>query len=487
MNIYKNFLISYKRNKHKTFVNFEENKYSYDFVFQKILFLERGFFKSKNLKSVGILSHNKIDHIIIYLFCSKHNLMFIPFDPDVATDDLAKQIKISDCKDLICSNENKKKLLRYDKLKINFYNFFEKKLLNENQTIKLKTTKNNFFVLCFTSGSTGNPKPIAISQNTKYLRAQSNINLYKLHNSERSLITTPFHHTLALRILTMSILLGSEIFVIENYYTNKLLSVIQKKKINFTLFVSNQINSILLNSKNLKKLKSLKALISSSSNLSLENKKKIIKDFDGKIFECYGLSEAAIVSNLDLKKNRKYLDSVGKSIDGVNIKISEKDKNGVGEILVKSKYIFSEYFKKKVFTKSQFNKKFFKTGDLGYLKNNFLYLVGRKKNMIKIKGISVYGEDIEKKIKKLKLIKDCLILGFKDKRDEESICLIYSAKKNTNIDNKIKQYSLHNLSSFQIPRHFIRVKDIPKNRMGKLDKLKIDKILRMYIDSIGNS
>ena len=100
----------------------------------------------------------------------------------------------------------------------------------------------------------------------------------------------------------MSILLGSEIFVIENYYTNKLLSVIQKKKINFTLFVSNQINSILLNSKNLKKLKSLKALISSSSNLSLENKKKIIKDFDGKIFECYGLSEAAIVSNLDLKK-----------------------------------------------------------------------------------------------------------------------------------------------------------------------------------------
>ena len=46
--------------------------------------------------------------------------MFIPFDPDVATDDLSKQIKISDCKDLICSNENKKKLLRYDKLKINF-------------------------------------------------------------------------------------------------------------------------------------------------------------------------------------------------------------------------------------------------------------------------------------------------------------------------------------------------------------------------------
>ena len=62
--------------------------------------------------------------------------------------------------------------------------------------------------------------------------------------------------------------------------------------------------------------------------------------------------------------------------------------------------------------------------------------------------------------------------------------MLITYKKQYN--NKIK-YSLHNLSSFQIPRHFIRVKDIPKNRMGKLDKLKIDKILRMYIDSIGNS
>lgn len=484
MYIYKNFLRSFIKNKKKVFVNFEDKKYTYDFVFQKILILENNFFNSKNLKSIGILSHNKIDHIILYLFCSKNNLMFIPFDPDVATDDLIKQIKISDCRDLFCDSESKKKLVKYKKLKINFYNSIEYKVFKTNNLKKFKVIKNNFFLLCFTSGSTGSPKPIAISQKTKYLRAQSNIKLYNLYKSRRSLITTPFHHTLALRILTMSILIGSEIFIIENYFTSKLVSIIKKKKINFTLFVSNQINSILLNSKNFKKLNSLKALISSSSNLSLENKKRIIKDFNGKIFECYGLSEAAIVSNLDLKKNQKFLDSVGKSIEGVSIKIYNKDKNGVGEISVKSKYIFSEYFKKKQYTKSQFKGKYFLTGDLGYLKNNFLYLVGRKKNMIKIKGISVYGEDIEKKIKKSKLIKDCLIVGLKVKNDEENICLIYSNKKNKNIDDKLKKYSLENLSSFQIPRHYIKLNDIPKNKMGKLDKLKINKILGKYVDNI---
>ena len=111
--------------------------------------------------------------------------------------------------------------------------------------------------------------------------------------------------------------------------------------------------------------------------------------------------------------------------------------------------------------------------------------MGRKKNMIKVKGISVYGEDIEKKIINSGLVKECLVASAKNKFDEEIICLIYTHEKNLNIDNKIKNYSLNNLSSFQIPRHYIKLNNIPKNKMGKLDKIKIDKILNEYIKSLG--
>ena len=75
--------------------------------------------------------------------------------------------------------------------------------------------------------------------------------------------------------------------------------------------------------------------------------------------------------------------------------IYKKRNEKIGEILVKSKYVFSGYYKKYE-TKKSFKEKYFLTGDLGYMKNNFLYLTGRKKRMIKIKGISVYPEDIEK-------------------------------------------------------------------------------------------
>ena len=85
--------------------------------------------------------------------------MFIPFDPDVATDDLIKQIKISDCRDLFCDSESKKKLVKYKKLKINFYNSIEYKVSKTNNLKKFKVIKNNF-LLCFTSGSTGSLNPL---------------------------------------------------------------------------------------------------------------------------------------------------------------------------------------------------------------------------------------------------------------------------------------------------------------------------------------
>ena len=125
MNIYQKFLNNYKKEKQKVLINFEEKKYSYEYVLKKIQILESNIFSERTINSIGIISHNKIDHVILYLFCSKHKIMFVPFDPDVAIDDLSKQIRISKCKDLFCSSLLKKNLIEKINFKINFYNFLE--------------------------------------------------------------------------------------------------------------------------------------------------------------------------------------------------------------------------------------------------------------------------------------------------------------------------------------------------------------------------
>ena len=93
--------------------------------------------------------------------------------------------------------------------------------------------------------------------------------------------------------------------------------------------------------------------------------------------------------------------SVGKILNFVNIKIINKNnkklKEGqVGEIICKTPLMFEKYYNKNKLTTNSFYKNYFKTGDYGYVKNNYLYFVGRLKNLIKVSGLSVFPEDVEK-------------------------------------------------------------------------------------------
>ena len=131
--------------------------------------------------------------------------------------------------------------------------------------------------MTFSSGSSSEPKPIVLSEETKVNRAKSNISIFNLKKKDKIIISTPLHHTLAIRLMTMGIILGSEIFYIENYNLEVFLNSIKNMKSKFTYFVSNQLNEIIKNKKNISKLNSLKCIVSSSAKLPIEIKTKLIK------------------------------------------------------------------------------------------------------------------------------------------------------------------------------------------------------------------
>ena len=70
-----------------------------------------------------------------------------------------------------------------------------------------------------------------MSEKTKIDRAKSNIKIFNLKSNDRIIISTPLHHTLAIRLMTIGIILGSEISFLENYKLDKFLRMIKKKQI----------------------------------------------------------------------------------------------------------------------------------------------------------------------------------------------------------------------------------------------------------------
>ena len=230
----------------------------------------------------------------------------------------------------------------------------------------------------------------------------------------------------------MSLIHNGTLIIMKNFNENLWYSLSKKYKVSFSLLVSVHIKRIIKNKLNLKKLKYLKNLVSVSDVLEDSIRKKILQN-NFYFHEIYGTAEISTVANIKHNKNSKSK-SVGKILNFAKVKIindeGKKLKDGkVGEIICNTPLMFNGYENKKKLTKQSFVKNYFKTGDIGYIKNNFLFFLGRKNNILKVSGLNVYPEDIETVIGKLSFVKEVCVKGEYDDQTGESIVAYIIAKK----------------------------------------------------------
>ena len=136
----------------------------------------------------------------------------------------------------------------------------------------------------------------------------------------------------------------------------------------------------------------------------------------------YGLTETSPILTLNPISHFK-IRSVGMVFPLVEMKIVDKDANGIGEILVKGPNVTSGYWNDEANTKELFDEDgYLKTGDLGYLdKENYLYLKGRAKNLIITEGgKNVYPEEIEDMFQLYVQVDQILIRGYQQHKNSPS-------------------------------------------------------------------
>lgn len=133
----------------------------------------------------------------------------------------------------------------------------------------------------------------------------------------------------------------------------------------------------------------------------------LIKDFETwgiTVVQGYGITECAPIISCNTDRYRKY-DSVGKVVTGCEVKIVED------EIWVKGPITMKGYYKNQAATQEVFEDGWFKTGDLGRLEHdNFLYITGRKKNLIILpNGENVSPEELEQRIMRISYVKEVVV------------------------------------------------------------------------------
>lgn len=431
----------------------------------------------KSGNTVAILMDNSIEFSISVLASSLLCLRIIPLNTKLSSNQIEAQLKELKPDFLVIKDG---KGIDYPVKTIELKLEHVKNRPFREEVYLPKCFPDEPFLISTTSGSTSKPKPIVLSMQTKIRRAfLTTIDLYDIKENDTLIVSTPMYHTLGFRLSLIPIYVGCKAVILNRFEPEMWLKVVSDKKVNFAILVSSQIRSLLpyLREKRFD-LSHLKCLVSSSSSLNPAEKEEILRLLECDVHEMYGTSETSTATDINLRKHKNKLHSVGYPLKGVDVKILDEEGNllppyKIGEIAIKTPLIFSGYLNMEEETKKAFAGDYFLTGDMGYIdEDGFLYYRGRKKFVYKVGAINVFPEDIEKVIMSYNSIMECAVVGAQDK-----LVAFYTADKHIK-ESELRKFCFTQLASYQVPYRFIQLEDMPKNSVGKLDRRALEEYLQ---------
>ncbi len=418
----------------------------YEDVMNFSLFLrQKGF---RDIK-IALLGENSYEWILSYFAVVLSGNVIVPMDRMLPDDELDGLLAFCDASVLIHSDmyaDIGRKLLGEGRVWETFNMKDYPSLLKEGGAVS-QAEKDSFrngevdadavCSIIFTSGTTGKPKGVMLSQRNLMVDATNSCK--NVCFSGASLFTLPLHHTFALTAgIIMMLIYRLPICISKNLRTFKSDMQVFKPHHMFLvpLYVETLYKSVWENARRQKKESALKVLIFFSDlarKCGLDLRKKlfhsILEQFGGnleliisggaplpanfadgmeaigiQVLNGYGITECSPV--IAVNRNEYYRkNSVGLPLACCEIKIQD------GEIWVKGPNIMQGYYHDEAATREVLMEGWFKTGDLGYLdEKGFLYVTGRKKNLIILgNGENVSPEELEEKIQNIENVREVLV------------------------------------------------------------------------------
>ena len=449
---------------------------------------------------IAVPMNNSIESVALFFTAADLGVCIVPLNPSLPVNAVKTAIESADVKHLIARKSFYKEYeknggtgvpgfsLCLDKEYPGTVPFEKIQEMPDERPLNLPdVTGTESFILTMTSGSTGSPKPIDLSQDNKYNRAMAHIRVYNLSKEERILAATPLYHSLAERLVILPLILGATLILLPRFTPALWLKCAEELKPTFTIAVSAQlaqIRELLLQKENSQDL-SFRCIVSSSALLEPSVKEDLIRLLKCEFHEMYGTSEISTATDICFQTDKKKKRSVGKPFSEAEIRIlregneagdvTECNTGEVGEIAVKTSLLCKGYYKQDEMMNSVMSDGYFRTGDLGYLdEDGFLYFSGRKKELIITGAINVYPNDIDTVVGKFPGVKECASFAYPDERLGEVVALAIVPEEGTEISQqKLRVYCARNLADYQQPHKFFILDALPRNAMGKLQRMNI--------------
>lgn len=349
---------------------------------------------------------------------------------------------------------------------------------------EVKILDKDYAIIFYTSGTTGKPKGVLINYLQLEAPPKSMDFFVNLKENDIALCALPFSHLGGLIYIQNCLYHGITVVLMERFIPLEFLKNIINYKISCFWIVPSMYYAILqlkeFESFDLSSLRWIVTFGASNSPDALRRFKKYCPQ--ATLLNGWGLTETNAPTTVLPMGSRK-IESVGRPAPGIEVKIfnandKEVSANMVGEIAVRGWVVTDGYYKDPDATRQVMRNGWFFTGDLGkFDSEGLLYIVGRKKEMIKVAGEIVFEPEVEAAIQRHPAVAEVAVVGVNDKlRGEVPKAFIVLREQGAISEEGLRHFCREHLAHFKIP-HYIEFKSsLPKNRSGKIDKEQLRKI-----------
>ena len=427
-----------------TYKTFKENVYSF-----------AGYLTEKDVfdKKVAVIGENSYEWCVCYMAVQCGNGIIVPIDKELPFEDIKHIADFSEVSCIVASEKILKKHPQIAELCPLVVSMDEMKEIYKKPyeiPVNIYPDPNAVSIIIFTSGTTGNAKGVMLTQKNIAFDIMNALALFEMTPNDRFLSVLPIHHTYECTATFLAgIYSGASIAFCEGLL--HFASNIKEAQPTMFFVVPLIAEAVLRNIETKIRKAGKEKLVKNAIKVS-DFLKKFGIDITGILFkeikealggklrvmmvgaaapkpetamklkslgittiQGYGMTECSPIvaaNRISCHDHR----SAGLIPPEIDVKIVAADEKGIGEIIVKGDNVTCGYYKNEEATKELLKDGWCYTGDLGYIENNFVYITGRKKEVIiTANGENVFPEEVENVLNDCEYIKESMVYAKEDK------------------------------------------------------------------------
>lgn len=342
--------------------------------------------------------------------------------------------------------------------------------------------------IIYTSGTTGKPKGVVLTHNNHVWNSINYTIAYSMKASDVELALTPMFHSSTLGRVFTYVFTGATFITSKRFDPREARKLIDAHKVTSITQTPTMYAALIhLDDKTHCHTQTVKRVVTGAAPLPPALKDAIAQHFPrAGVFDLYGLTEASPgVSILKPSDPLEKMASVGRSMMSVRVKIVGEDGRElpfgeVGEIVCRGPNVMKGYYNDWASTQEVLREGWLYTGDLGMMDSDgYLYLTGRKKELIVSGGANIYPAEIEGVLQGHPLVLEAAVIGIPDAYWGERVKAVVVTKPGSAMDEQaVIDYCKSRLASYKKPTSVDFMDALPKNTAGKVMKKELLKRYR---------